>query len=100
MVALRSRLLIIVTALSVGSTSDATAFVIELRIRMGPQGRKPLVARHGQEPRGSPRLSFETTGLAPHIDENIADDIFSQWSVLGEPQNEAIDSHMAACVQL
>src|SRR5262245_3509708 len=55
--------------------------VIELRIRTGPQGRKRLVARQGQEPRGRPRLSFETTGLAPHIDENIADDIFSQWSV-------------------
>jgi hypothetical protein len=44
-----------------------------------PETSRPKApSRNGQYPRENLRLSFEKTGLAPHTDKNVADDILSQ----------------------
>jgi hypothetical protein len=57
------------------------------------------VARDGQHPRGNPRLRLETLGPAPHIEENLADEILGQRAVVGETQDKAVNAHIVPRVK-
>src|SRR5215831_6974747 len=84
----------------VGGVCDCRRhFIIELLVQTGPHCRKRFVARDGQEPCGNLRLLLKPTGSTPHIDEDLADEVLGQGTVVGEAQDKAVDSHAMPYVE-
>src|SRR6476646_17398 len=63
------------------------------------QRRQGLESRNCQEPGGNGGSAFELASLTPHIEKNLADEVFRNLFVRHEPEPEAENPDMVPSVQ-
>src|SRR6201999_325693 len=71
----------------------------ELCILPAPERRKRLESRDRQEPGGDGGAAFELASLTPHIEKNLADEVFRNLFVPHEPEPETKHPDMVPSVQ-
>src|ERR1019366_8066929 len=73
--------------------------IIQFNILPAAQRRQGLESRNCQQPGGNGGSAFELASLAPHIEENLADEVFRNLFVPHQPKPEAKHPDMVPSVQ-
>ena len=79
--------------------SSDLGFIVQFGILPATHRGKGLESRNRQQPGGNGRSAFELARLTPHIEENLADKVFSDLFVAHEPQPETKHPDMVPSVQ-
>ena len=90
------------TATSGSSDVSSIAFAVSSSspsVLPAPQRREGLEPRNRQQPGGDGGSAFELAGLTPHIEKNLADEIFRNLLVPHEPKPETEHPDMVPSVQ-
>src|SRR4249920_1448176 len=96
--ALRSSSCKSVSASSAGSSISASASSSSCLSERRLSAESALL-RRWPITRWNLRLRFETLGLAPDDEENLADQILGERSVVDKAQDETVDPHIVPCVK-
>src|SRR6202011_1971852 len=84
----------------VGGILDCVGgLVIQFNVLPAPQRRQGLESRNSQEPGRNGGSAFELASLTPHIEENLADEIFRNLLIPHEPKPETKHPDMVPSVQ-
>src|SRR6516165_1032355 len=84
----------------VGSVLDGCRHVvIEVLVSSAAQRGERLVSRNREQPSRNLRLRFESLGLAPDVQEHLADEVLGQPLIPGQAEDEAVHAHIVASVE-
>ncbi len=73
--------------------------VVQSNVLAAPKCRQGLEPRNRQEPGGNGGSAFELAGLTPHIEKNLADEVFRNLFVPYEPKPETEHPDMVPSVK-
>src|SRR3979490_224313 len=73
--------------------------IVQFNVLPAAQRRQGLESRNGQQPGGNGGSAFELASLAPHIEKNLADEVFRNLFIPHEPKPEAEHPDMVPSVQ-
>src|SRR5438105_3739756 len=73
--------------------------VVQSNVLAAPERRKSLKPRNRQEPGGNGGSAFELASLPPHIEKNLADEVFRNLFIPYEPKPETEHPDMVPSVK-
>src|SRR6202022_2036287 len=74
-------------------------FIVQFNVLPAAQRRQGLESRNCQKPGGNGGSAFELASLTPHIEKNLADEVFRNLFIPHEPKPETEHPDMVPSVQ-